>query len=128
MSPATKKLMTIKRFSICLLIAQALDIITTYAFLSLGGTEGNPVMAAILVSDQSFFVMFLVKIAIALLICHSVDVRLLQYKIKELAQNKLSEIDLNMKEKVYGVTIIALVATYWTVIGWNFAGIYFLYT
>jgi hypothetical protein len=128
MSPAASKLQTIKRFSVCLLVAQVFDIVTTYIFMSMGGQEGNPIMAAVLVNKEAFVIMCLVKVCVVLLLCYSIHVRFLQYKLKETLETVPRNIDLSKKEKAYGFTIIALVATYWTIIGWNFAGIYFLYT
>jgi hypothetical protein len=96
--------------------------------MSMGGQEGNPIMAAVLVNKEAFVIMCLVKVCVVLLLCYSIHVRFLQYKLKETLETVPKNIDLSKKEKAYGFTIIALVATYWTIIGWNFAGIYFLYT
>ena len=128
MSIARAKLGGIKKFAISLLVAQFFDIFTTYIFMSLGGQEGNPFMAPILVGGASFATMLLIKVSIAVLILHSINLRITRYKIKEARRGPGFNIDLKMKEKAYGLTIMLLAMTYWVIIGWNCMGIYFLLT
>jgi hypothetical protein len=125
-SAARSKLLDIRRFALSLLIVQFFDIFTTYIFILVGGSEGNPFMAPILVGEASFFAMLLIKISIALLIFHSINLRIARYEIKEALYGGKFKIDLKMKEKIFGLVVIVITMTYWTVVGWNCMGIYFL--
>ena len=127
-SLARTKLVGIKKFALSLLVAQFFDILTTYIFISLGGVEGNPFMAPVLVSGASFATMLLIKVSVALLILHSIKLRITRYKIKEARRGANFDIDLKMKEKAYGLVIMLLAMIYWVIIGWNCMGIYFLLT
>ena len=128
MSSARTRLLGIRKFALSLLVAQFFDIFTTYIFLSVGGVEGNPFMAPVLVGPASFAIMLLIKVSIALLIFHSINLRITRYKIKEVRRGNNFDIDLKMKEKVYGLVILLMAMAYWVIIGWNCMGIYFLLT
>ena len=128
MSTACAKLLGMRKFALSLLVAQFFDIFTTYIFISVGGVEGNPFMAPVLVGPASFTTMLLIKVSIALLILHSIKLRITRYKIKEVGRGNNFDIDLKMKEKVYGLVISLITMVYWVIIGWNCMGIYFLLT
>jgi len=127
-STARTKLLGIRRFAISLLVVQFFDMLTTYIFLSLGGLEANPFMAPILINGASFATVLLIKVSIALLILYSINLRITRYKIKEVRRGNKYDIDLKMKEKVYGFVILSMSMVYWVIIGWNCTGIYFLLT
>ena len=128
MSPARVKLITIRKYALSLLVAQFFDMLTTYIFMSLGGLEANPFMAPILSSGASFAAMLLIKVSVALLILHSIKLRITRYEIKEKMVRDIGLVNLSLKEKAYSLTIVVLAMVYWTIVGWNCTGIYFLLT
>jgi membrane protein YdbS with pleckstrin-like domain len=128
MSPARAKLTTVRKYALSLLIAQFFDMLTTYIIMSLGGAEANPFMEPMLSNNASFAVMLLVKVSVALLIFHSIKLRITRYEIKEKMVRDVGLVNLTFKEKAYGLTITVLAMVYWMLVGWNCTGIYFLLT